>query len=1210
MICPSCGSEMVIRTAKQGPFKGKQFYGCSSFPRCRKIVNIDQEIFQGELLKSKEAESNFDTIDEETSIPVSDLKLKPRHRHMYLKDTDNTPMKRYSGNYSYTNHNFVIQNIFAPVNKTGKYFDAICILKNILLRGSPTIMSRYLQEHLGPIHRHDQFEESIPLISDGIPNWNHCPNIDFLTEVIAEYLPDHLYLQQLFFPGAPISEICQSSNDMFQGCNIDFYLPQARLAIQIDQLQDRNNGLNRDDSDQDNYLRSQGIETIRINAKDIIDKSYILGEKVIEIKERLKLYSHNLKDYEGAYERINNSKGTYIYDCLRATAVARFQILILSLLEVGKLDLSRKEWKLGIGSWESLDNFAELALEDLFLWMENICKLLKLEFNKPELIIKKYHPEEGNAFVQLGRGGYINIDFSILKRWTDENQLKPNTIYLRTDYFDQYNYFKISTSQPINYSLNIGGHDSDLSALEFLLKNIFGHDGFNPGQLSSIINSLEGHDTIAILPTGGGKSLIYQFTGFLQPTVNFIVSPIISLMKDQRDNLDNLYISNTQYISSSQSPKEKANVQIEYGQGKYQFVWITPERFQTSGFRRELEIIDERFIIGMAVIDEVHCLSEWGHDFRTSYLNLAKTIDKYCHYTRILGLTATASVNVLKDILVEFDIDKSNVKTIPSFTRPELTFKIIRDWGYSVDDKKNTLNGVLESLIKKQSVFNIDGKKTKCGIIFTRTVGGSVGCYSLARYINNEFAEYEPNAHWYSGSQPKKVNFSSNEFMRYKEKVQEDFKGNKFPILVATKAFGMGIDKENIRYTIHYGIPGSLEALYQEAGRAGRDKKPAICFILLSRENIGSNYLNTLFDLNTTVDSIANIQKQVKYEGRDVFRNIFFWLNQTRDPYEEMDDIYGVYKKYAKPEGEALIECREIGLTKDILEKVIYKLSLIGVVEDWVIEDWGFYNGAIRVFFSFYSEESIIDALLFHIKKYDPSFDFTRPIPNSPHSHYIEYYNRTDRTLVEKVIYILLKWHYENIAYFRRESIKTIYDQCMKNQGEEEFKRYMESYFKFGETAFSFDYIAENPDEYEHWFDTFYQNQFELLSIDGLKERRASLRRFIESFRFNVGLNYIDGMLNLLIGEEGDDASIERLRFAFEAIKRYHPNAREEILNNTLNLSKTIELEKKEIISEILNGSYPSREYDIYMALKDNYSLYFLMNKSIDKIREGVGGLL
>ena len=210
-------------------------------------------------------------------------------------------------------------------------------------------------------------------------------------------------------------------------------------------------------------------------------------------------------------------------------------------------------------------------------------------------------------------------------------------------------YFRVSTTEPINYNIT----DEDKLVLEFFLDNIFDKPSFREGQFPIISNALNRKDTIGLLPTGGGKSLCYQLPCLLQPSINFVVCPIKSLMYDQNDNLIKTLVTNVSFITSDLEADERREIEVNFEQGRYLFVWISPEKFQIPSFRDKISAIVANFSIAYAVVDEVHCLSEWGHDFRTSYLNLAKTIDKLSPKDekgegkiKFIGLTATASVHV------------------------------------------------------------------------------------------------------------------------------------------------------------------------------------------------------------------------------------------------------------------------------------------------------------------------------------------------------------------------------------------------------------------------------------------------------------------------------------------------------------------------------------------------------------------------------------
>ena len=324
----------------------------------------------------------------------------------------------------------------------------------------------------------------------------------------------------------------------------------------------------------------------------------------------------------------------------------------------------------------------------------------------------------------------------------------------------------------------------------------------------------------------------------LQPSLSICISPIKSLMIDQCQNLKKQGIDRVTYISSDLSSDERKIAMNNFREYKYLLIYIAPERFQHRSFRKILaDIRDEDLSkYGYVIIDEVHCMSEWGHSFRTSYLNLVKTVRKFCLGATLLGLTATASENVLRNIRIEFGMEGyDNVISVPNFTREELEFKVVNVTDES--NKYNELNKVLESYMYYHSdLLENHSDDANCGIIFTPFSSNKYK-YGAAKLADTLSHKYNSDIRCFAGSKPNGWNESENgDWDEYKRKAQDDFKSNKFNLIVATKAFGTGIDKQNVRYTIHYGIPVSLESLYQEAGRAGRDKKQAQCIVLYNKE--------------------------------------------------------------------------------------------------------------------------------------------------------------------------------------------------------------------------------------------------------------------------------------------------------------------------------------------------------------------------------------
>lgn len=1135
-------------------------------------------------------------------------------------------MLKFTGNYCRANENFVIQNINTEKRcESSIYFKSICVLKNILQRGVPTKASQYLQESVGKIDASNK--EQLSFISKSIIKWYYTikgdykkrnfPARDFFYKTLPNYIAEYSFIIGLIVPEVKINEITGIYSEGFINEQVDFYLPQAKLVIEIDGF----HHVTKDfvivnDDDRIKYLQEYGIKTIRITTYDLKNKN-IMKKKIQLIINRCKEFENALIGYREFYSKYSfNDKEQLM---LKYSAIFRLQILILTLLEYGVLKLEEIEWNINIINNENLDMIflTSLAIEDIFLWLKHLTILQGIKFAEPRFKINIIK-EINSITVQDG----INIDFSLLDRWSDESEIYKHVIFVRNDYFDEKDYFKVSTADPIKYNIIPEGEPSRNSSIDFIINNIFGYPGTVTGQLPIIINALNGNDTIGLLPTGGGKSLCYQLCVLLQPCVSFCVVPIKSLMYDQYENLKKKNITRINYINGDQDAEVKDKICREFSEGRYMVIWISPERFQTKSFRDYLTELNKNQTIAFAVIDEVHCLSEWGHDFRTSYLHLCNTIRKYCPSTRFLGLTATASINVLNNILIEFETGKENAKTILEYTRPELSFIVYKDESENLNDKYKNLEKLLESMDKNRSVFEINGNETKSGIIFTTIKNGTMGCYKLA---NKLCEKYKDKVKWYSGELPnqdKNITMSNKNFDEYKKKTQEEFMENKFPLLVATKAFGMGIDKGNVRYTIHYGLPGSLESLYQEAGRAGRDKKSAACYVLYSREKISEDEFKTLFALNTPVEQLNLIlNKYNVYEQRDVLRNFYLWVNNNLGVEQESFVTNTIFKLFAKPNGTKLISCknilRYIASEKiniknafGIVQKAIYRLSLLGIVEDWTIEGWR-RNGAFEVVFRDYNNATIFKSLNNYIRKYDTEFDIAG---SKDYEKYYKYRDILQENIddYEKAIRVLIQWSYDNIFYGRRQSLNTLVELCEEfSKGQEQvFKNKLESYFKLNESTYVLEHISENSLDIERWFQVFYveeKGKRRFRNKSELDEIKMILARFLESYRYNTGLNFISGIIRLLTGGYQDPDGKERFIGAFKDISKMGNKEKDEILLNSLDLGTYLDDDNKENLSEVLCEFFQERKVEIYKELNDSTSLNLILSENIIKL-SNIGG--
>ncbi len=1125
------------------------------------------------------------------------------------------------GFYS-TELNFYIENLPEDEEIISNIPFFVDITEKLLFRGCPSSPSHYLINQLKKHFPNDTYNKNdlLHLINDQQPEWsektilgnsndvNDNPALLFYRN-LSKDLEDYSFVTNLIIPEYEIVNFCpQISKEINPLSRVDFFIPRVDLVIEIDGAQHADENQKEIDKVRDEALGNIDINTVRISSKSVRlrDKDYYA--KISIIYDFLKK-NKDINRLKKVFDEKQYLKESYHYT---ATAICRFQVVLLELIKSGFLKLNSKSWNLIVHSdVVSSFNWAKLACDDLFEWMLPIAQLGEEKLEKPKINIKLTNaPAKENS-------NELVIDFKLFKRFDDN---KSNYIKVRNSYVNLYKWRskdgKLTKEIQKDHSilktkpdkLDIVKRFKSLpfsekyNSLNKLLFQFFGYADFKDGQLSILNKIFDQGNTLGLLPTGGGKSLCFQLTSSLQLGCCIVICPIQALMRDHVDELDKLGFSGrSEFIMGGQDPQERELIYEKIRSGKTQFLFITPERFQVESFRKEIVILSNRNLISYIVIDEVHCLSEWGHSFRTSYLALANTLYSVIKInTPVISLTATASLAVLEDIKVELKLKDTDVVYKMDNSRKELNFNVIN----AGNNKFKKLEETVFKMIKKSYLSN-----NSAGIVFSPFVNNEYGSFNLEQTIKRVFPNIKTGL--FSGKAPEKWISNNNKFKKrsdefeiYKKKVQKEFKDNTIQLMFATKAFGMGINKKNIRFSVHFAMPESMEALYQEAGRTGRDGNNAENIVLFSEEK--EAIPREITNKKTTTQELMIYQKGYQDKKGDFKRQIYFIANDNTIEDELSGCLNILEDLYRNKEGSASIYkgTDTESETNNKVEKNIYRLFQLGIVNDWTVND--FFQKNYQVKYSRLSDNEIAKNLIKHIEKYQLSISENKiqieEIENILNSNDI-------KNKKEEFIKYLLQWNHENFLYNRRQSLKTLYDCCLdyKESGPDEFKRKIDAFFRVDSQTTDIGKFLESTYELapKHLNEILIKDN-KLIPHDQIEEIMYSLARWLESYSNNPWLDLLSSMCRLITNNFDDQDGKGRL-VSFISVAKQETKTWKNTLENLLKFTSLLDEKEKLKFSEVLDPKIDNIDelILIHSYLQDNHTaLTYIknINNRLDKV--------
>lgn len=920
-----------------------------------------------------------------------------------------------------------------------------------------------------------------------------------------------------------------------------------RLVIELDGPHHLTPQQRQQDKFRDDFLAKHGWETRRVPVSTLRDGSLNNLPGVLEaiVRQNPFPFTHIDEGTEALEDPLRREVTRLI---LTPHAIARMQLALCRALMDGTLQLSAPSWTVAVVEREV--PCAELAVRDWLETLSHLCRLYAIPLRTTDirLLIAEDHltsfrtpiwsgPRSSTPQLRVERilqnqNPYeidLAIDVSVgahpTRRYPTDpldaaNLLIKGRVQLRTAQ-RQSGYLVDTWDEP----RIIADPAAVQESLVYFLQALFRKSQFRPGQLAIMERVLRRQDVIGLLPTGAGKSITFQLPALLSPGLTLVIDPIKSLMQDQVENLAQVGIMDAIQINSDTAPAERERIEWQFGQGEYRLVFISPERLQIKRFRELLTATASNRPIAYLVIDEAHCVSEWGHDFRTAYLHLGRVAKDYCgcggKRPPMIAVTGTASEAVLQDIRRELDIETLDAIVRPNrFDRDELKFEIVK---VEKQEKVSALAQLIGHVIPARLGVepNVLASGACGGIVFSPHVNGTLGVCEVAQAIPRLLPHFQrdgvtsPTSEnalvaFFSGEPPKQSQMTQTQFAGWKARVQRDFKSGRIPLLVATSAFGMGIDKPNIRFTVHLAMPKSVEALAQESGRAGRDRHDAVCAVLFT-DRLAPSTDPAIQPPEDTLEpgiSIEEAQRRAASAGwnsDDAEMQMFLHSRSYQGALRESAAVRAFFHNWIEPRiftsknvpgaaieidicdsdyhiniepamaaelgkqvtapkaheimSETTAEDSSWNLPRPDIQRLIYRLSLLGIIVDYTIS-YHAGNNYYKLTVQAISDDAVVDHLFRYVARYRTSA-LARPVKERFESSSLG-------NTICRCIDTLCWFVYEEIEQRRRQGIYNIRQMLRDSSDGTDFARRLNEALSYNSlTRDVFALLA--TDDYRSW---------------------------------------------------------------------------------------------------------------------------------------------